>query len=619
MSESNTSSKQQDFEIGNFHITLSHSDGLDSAWVDVVRAYWSMDQFGKWTYSTKQLEEWSGMHIVSLVHEMKVATDMSVRYASDIACCVSCKRGLEVTSRSDYKNLIERRIAESNSKNSLICKECEALDYECEHFVFDEDSDLSLIYGKKGFSSIRRAYYGCDDVMRQFEQSDALLLSMARSKYPFWNNQTWLQCDRCGGDLVVPGPSREEFHQDACLLEARCVACDHHQHVQMYHIGNEDDVVDGVKYYEANVELNCSCVHCQQQASKIETKRDRINKHWTGKAKPLAVESLTFKGLVGLMALLWTSISEDGTHIQPEISLSSQSLTPNPNLDVELIREAFKCGALKVDAPATPTEAFTDDGERVTLMRATFLANVSLYGETPLRPRDLLMALCGMLENGGWVSSWDEEVKEVWKLLALEECMEYSTERSNHYGLPEPGEDKMRALISGLLDRFSVSEVWYFIATSYLGAAGFYQSREAHGKKHATNTIFGRIEKVSQKPRTEIKGFHRIQSLPRSAMSEVLFSTIFQTKDDFGFYQPVGKAWSKLLDGKIRPNQPDLNRLADAENLWQSLPEVQPFALREWAEGYQDAEVMALVEKLIAGNLYIVELLAELKRKNEVF
>lgn len=156
--------------------------------------------------------------------------------------------------------------------------------------------------------------------------------------------------------------------------------------------------------------------------------------------------------------------------------------------------------------------------------------------------------------DGYLYSDWKDELLDVWINLGVAECIEYAKSKAEEYNFRFEYEAKVSEIIRDLLHRHSVSECFYFISTAYWNAAAFIQSNKATCRKHAENTVPGKILSLANSGKS--KFWDRPTSLPRSAYSLMLFDVILNAKNDAGFNLCPGKNYQDLL-GKAKVEWPE--------------------------------------------------------------
>lgn len=349
-----------------------------------------------------------------------------------------------------------------------------------------------------------------------------------------------------------------------------------------------------------------------------EAKGARIREGWSNPPSPVEFSSLSLSQAATLFLLTLAYATRNGEHF--DYQDAGMRFTPSEDLDIELLRELFWAKGLTVDLAASELSDFTDDGKSVYLFQAKLRPNVTVNGKL-LKIKELKQYLLAYFERRRWEPHWNEQLKPLWVRLAVEECVQFTQDRAENYNLGMPPLERHRSQLELLLEKFSVSECFYFIAAAYLTASGFLGSQQCKGRPHALNTIPGRIEKLAMQPRQQIKKFDRTNAVPRSLLSEVLFDRMLGSSNDTGFRLSPGEyAGSLLVDridyeaedeaeaGAISTMAPlDWNTDAIETGDWYGmLPDGE--SLLEWASqaGNQDVEVLAayalnlqaLVEKL---------------------
>jgi hypothetical protein len=92
-----------------------------------------------------------------------------------------------------------------------------------------------------------------------------------------------------------------------------------------------------------------------------------------------------------------------------------------------------------------------------------------------------------------------------------------------------PG-DKTYFVSNGVLEDYSIAQVYYFIWSATTNAAA-YQVREGIQRVHAANVVIGSIQKKAERALAEgwqPKAYRRDFRCPQSVVSSVLFNLVLQ-------------------------------------------------------------------------------------------
>lgn len=127
----------------------------------------------------------------------------------------------------------------------------------------------------------------------------------------------------------------------------------------------------------------------------------------------------------------------------------------------------------------------------------------------------------------------DNQFKNWCKQVQLGECLSYLITRSRLNELAPPISEKLVSLLKACLAEYSVSVMHYIIYKAVESAAAFVQKPYVT-RKHASNSIFGNIERVFGKIYSgnwNCNKSFRDTSHPQSAIAKVFFDYVFEIED----------------------------------------------------------------------------------------
>ncbi len=191
--------------------------------------------------------------------------------------------------------------------------------------------------------------------------------------------------------------------------------------------------------------------------------------------------------------------------------------------------------------PASPIEAFDWEGtrpERFYVSRVAWLAP----GDEATRP---LAAVARQLEEafrtGGWPEQWGDEVPDLWRRVALHECLAYLEVCMDDHQLPLRIGDKTRLAIAETLARFSIGQTYNFIWRAAKDAAAYYM-RSGVPKQQAANSVVGAIQRGTERAiasNWDVKAFGRDRRAPESTISAVVFRSALRLADPLAERPPA--------------------------------------------------------------------------------
>ena len=332
------------------------------------------------------------------------------------------------------------------------------------------------------------------------------------------------ECEYCKKPLLKNRPSRTGYSR----LQAYCPVCHH---------------VVGQSY--------CRCQNCQKknieqkehqaEKEKIQTEEKRlaIKKAYDPNLfQKVEEQNLTLFQRLSLAVLLRLGLNEEGKVIHPPIGYLNM-LTPQPDLSGELLLALINNNIIIPDIHSS-IDAFEDGDQFPT----NFLIYcVSYY--LNLAPEDgdtAAMFKRLMIPDPTLFNEKQDLCFEIWKEIAMSEVLEYLNYSIEKIGFElNPGKKTM-AILSSLLEDYSVSQLYSIIYRSIANTAKFYQENKIT-RKHAGNMVVTHIQRYGERAKAEgweIKGFSRNYNLPQTVISEIFFNRILNI-GSLGFYLPPTK------------------------------------------------------------------------------
>lgn len=312
-------------------------------------------------------------------------------------------------------------------------------------------------------------------------------------------------CEHCGSAMYLKRPSKTSYGKN--LEKPYCENC-----------GHTDS-------------FNCTCKACVEKRE-LELKelekaeRDLIEKTYALHGNFKNYDDLTFTQKVYLGALCRYALGEDGNTIKP-IDSSYGSLAPSQMVH-EVVTELFDNGIILVH-PNSPLEAFVKNENfpnSFYTYKVTYFVNIK-YASNKQDTVDKIL--------NPDLRSIDciEEAYDIWRRIALTECIDYLLLQMNRVGFKfEPGE-KTVSVMNTLLDNFSVSQIYAIIYNSITKATRYYQEQSV-SKNQAANSVITRCEAYGERILMNgwsINRYDRIKELPQSALSEYLFNKVLKIGD----------------------------------------------------------------------------------------
>lgn len=370
------------------------------------------------------------------------------------------------------------------------------------------------------------------------------------------------QCIYCAGNLYVARLKKSEVGYEPLRI-GKCEACGHKHSMTL-------DLMDFVI-----AEINCKCPVCIEnthikaqlekdiEAAKTKEKQEKDRARlWEEFDTNVAYRFLPFiedsesyhlADIIMLMALLfsrWTNKenSNEDDYIASVDSIKTSVYACDDNIQNHPLSACIKNHLIRFDIKRCYFNYFVvDENKPITYypFKIPFQPNFTNENSEILSSKQVYEWLSRKFSDGHFYREWNDELLDVWVNLGAAECIEYAKSKAEEYNFKFDSESKIGELIRDLLNRHSVSECFYFISVAYLNAAAFYQSNKATSRKHAENTIPGKILTLANSGKS--KCWDRPPNLPRSAFSLMLFDVILNAKNDAGFNLCPHKSYQSLL------------------------------------------------------------------------
>lgn len=280
----------------------------------------------------------------------------------------------------------------------------------------------------------------------------------------------------------------------------------------------------------------CKCDNCNKKGNiekeKREEERRRIldikkqkieDVYKLGRYIPVRVKDLTFLDKVYLGALLRSALSEDMSYIIP-IGKIEKSLSPTLEYDKKILNTLREKRIILV-SPDSDIEAFPDDEDDFPnsfyIYKVRYVLNIDFEGDYEQGIASLLNPLELVEEN-------KEDALDIWREIALEECLEYLDYQMRKVKFKfSPGE-KTITIFKDILENFSVSQVYGIIYRSVSNATRYYQESNI-SKAQASNSVVGGCQRYAERALAEswsLQKYKRAYDIPQSIISEFFFNRV---------------------------------------------------------------------------------------------
>lgn len=302
----------------------------------------------------------------------------------------------------------------------------------------------------------------------------------------------------------------------------------------------------------ANIEGNeivplkdCKCTHCSD-ARKQENERqatsfvDKIRKAY--KDQPALshqdIGEIALAELVGLYALLNTWAAEDLTHLVP-FQEKQELFWPTKDKSISSLRAIYKSDLLQIDLEHCTTANFVENKDGSIswyTFQAALLPAIRMNDEFCMDIPDTQNYLAGLF-SGGLSRHQKAELPILIRSIAVDECVQYMQHMLGEHGFDADTGGKTEKIFEELLNDLPVNQILVCIWSAVKGAAAFMQTPSCKGRKHAFNSIQGKLREAAQRRivgEIDASGFDRNKYCPRSEISFALYG-VMGFEGDVGF------------------------------------------------------------------------------------
>ena len=290
---------------------------------------------------------------------------------------------------------------------------------------------------------------------------------------------------------------------------------------------------------------NCSCFYCTKKREEernnevaAKQKEDDMYKEKVDNflsslyIPPVEEDDLSLEDILFLSVFMRAAMNEEMSYLTPFENVSD-SIYPNEETTVEMIRHLI-ARKLLVLSPTTPYTGFSKDE-----FPAYYIFKVHYKVNVKPNDGDYESCLNRLLYPSRDLFESDKEFcYQMWRKLALDECLEYLNYNMIKVNFDfNPGK-KTISVFNHLLDNFSVAQIYGIIYSSVSFAARAYQEGK-YTKKHAANLVISYCESRGVKAINEnwdLTHYRRNYDLPQSIFYQVLFGYILQL-GELGFVE----------------------------------------------------------------------------------
>ena len=297
-------------------------------------------------------------------------------------------------------------------------------------------------------------------------------------------------------------------------------------------------------------EIICKCNYCIAEREKVrklneerkvrilQEKREKIKKVYDLNIVPVNYSELNFREKVFLGALLRTSLSEDMEVILP-LNDAERELAPTIGYIKEILSYLIGRGVISVDSNSS-IDAFLDSNEEKDIeFPNVYYITMVKYRINIVGDEEIKNILSKIINPKSFSDADKEDALNIWKEIALEECIEYFEYQMKSVRFDFNIGEKTIAIFKDLLENFSVSQIYGIIYKSVANATKYYQESSV-SKKQAANSVIGGCQRYAERTMInnwELAKYSKIKELPQSMIIEFFFDRVIGV-GSLGFNMP---------------------------------------------------------------------------------
>lgn len=320
------------------------------------------------------------------------------------------------------------------------------------------------------------------------------------------------KCEYCGNILVAKRPSKSNINLPRYEKDLFCPKCNHKQYT------------------------TCRCQSCKNAEIRRNDERlENIKEAFSGQIANVTFDELSFLEKVYTGTLCRAYLRENMFEISPHDEMSNVILTPTKELQIELYNVLIKSKVIRV-SPNSAISAFDFDENNFPKAYSMNKVAYNINLKMPLNKNDLFLEIL----NPTYYSEINkDDAFELWKKIAVAECIEYLEHRLKSVGFDFSAGEKTYTTFEILLQDFSVSQIYGIIWREVANASKLYLEKSI-SKSHAANSVIGACQRYGERAKInkwDLKRYVRERTLPQSELSLFYFNKVLKI-GDMGFDMP---------------------------------------------------------------------------------
>lgn len=323
-------------------------------------------------------------------------------------------------------------------------------------------------------------------------------------------------CLYCNEAMSRKRPSRSALASGYRLPVAYCNSCSH------------------------KADLHCYCMNCRA----IEAEKDqKLHLDFQNKITQIQhlnnntseVTDLSLKDAFYLVGLCRLARGDD-THLISRVSSFSTSLAPSEQMSLNILQFLYKSQLIDVSLSSPMGSIHFDASNKpecVNWRSVEWCLNLSKGATENIEQIKNIEDVIRKKEL--WPPTWEEELEDIWKELALHQCLKYLQVHVEDHGFEFRAGEKTRSVIKTLLEDFSILQSYYFIWVAAHQAASYYL-RKNTSRRQAANMIVGDIQRRAERALVEswkVKEYSKDTRCGESVLTPLFSNVLTNLGDSF--------------------------------------------------------------------------------------
>jgi len=276
----------------------------------------------------------------------------------------------------------------------------------------------------------------------------------------------------------------------------------------------------------------CSCKNCQMTLEERYSSEQHVFERQLLELKHLERTCVTnplnysFQQAFYLVGLCRAGRCEDGSLIH-SIQDQEVPLAPTKSLTIEIVQSLYNQQIIDISLSNTPDSFICGESGAIEPKWDLLQFDLDL-GVDEQESLGIYNEHEAMLRNKEkWPAPWIDELLDLWRELALHECLRYLEVILNDHGFKFRAGTKTQQVLNDTLRNFSIAQICNLIWAAVRDASG-YLLRERVSYQQAANTVVGSIQRKAERALSEgwsIKPFQRDYRCSESILA-ALFSHV---------------------------------------------------------------------------------------------